>query len=148
MSLEFLLKIAISDSLLKLSEYVFFVLNLKITICFNRKGNKKAPQLLERLLSAVWTGLEPATSCVTGRHSNQLNYQTKMSIVPIFITVWMGPEPATFPTCRDCHSNQLLVRRSFMRRRKLPDQHFNLLFSSRLCKMCCKCRGLNHIIQQ
>ena len=24
----------------------------------------------------VWTGLEPATSCVTGRHSNQLNYQT------------------------------------------------------------------------
>ena len=26
---------------------------------------------------AVWTGLEPATSCVTGRHSNQLNYQTK-----------------------------------------------------------------------
>ena len=27
-------------------------------------------------LFAVWTGLEPATSCVTGRHSNQLNYQT------------------------------------------------------------------------
>ena len=26
---------------------------------------------------AVWTGLEPATSCVTGRRSNQLNYQTK-----------------------------------------------------------------------
>ncbi len=25
---------------------------------------------------AVWTGLEPATSGVTGRHSNQLNYQT------------------------------------------------------------------------
>ena len=25
---------------------------------------------------AVWTGLEPATSCVTGRHANQLNYQT------------------------------------------------------------------------
>ena len=25
---------------------------------------------------AVRTGLEPATSCVTGRHSNQLNYQT------------------------------------------------------------------------
>ena len=24
----------------------------------------------------VRTGLEPATSCVTGRHSNQLNYQT------------------------------------------------------------------------
>ena len=28
---------------------------------------------------AVWTGLEPATSCVTGRHSNQLNYQTNKS---------------------------------------------------------------------
>ena len=26
--------------------------------------------------SAVWTGLEPATPCVTGRYSNQLNYQT------------------------------------------------------------------------
>jgi hypothetical protein len=27
---------------------------------------------------AVRTGLEPATSCVTGRHSNQLNYRTKV----------------------------------------------------------------------
>ena len=27
-------------------------------------------------IMAVWTGLEPATSAVTGRHSNQLNYQT------------------------------------------------------------------------
>jgi len=27
-------------------------------------------------LFAVWTGLEPATPCVTGRYSNQLNYQT------------------------------------------------------------------------
>ena len=26
--------------------------------------------------SAVWTGLEPATPCVTGRYSNQLNYHT------------------------------------------------------------------------
>ena len=25
---------------------------------------------------AVWTRLELATSCVTGRHSNQLNYHT------------------------------------------------------------------------
>jgi hypothetical protein len=29
---------------------------------------------------AVWTGLEPATSCVTGRHSNQLNYQTNIKL--------------------------------------------------------------------
>ena len=28
--------------------------------------------------SAVWTGLEPATPCVTGRYSNQLNYQTNV----------------------------------------------------------------------
>lgn len=27
-------------------------------------------------LFAVWTGLEPATPCVTGRYSNQLNYHT------------------------------------------------------------------------
>ena len=31
------------------------------------------------LSSAVWTGLEPATPCVTGRYSNQLNYHTKLS---------------------------------------------------------------------
>ena len=29
------------------------------------------------IIRAVWTRLELATSCVTGRHSNQLNYQTK-----------------------------------------------------------------------
>ena len=31
---------------------------------------------------AVWTGLEPATSAVTGRHSNQLNYQTNIYTLP------------------------------------------------------------------
>ena len=30
------------------------------------------------LSSAVWTGLEPATPCVTGRYSNQLNYHTRI----------------------------------------------------------------------
>ena len=30
------------------------------------------------LSSAVRTGLEPATSGVTGRHSNQLNYRTRI----------------------------------------------------------------------
>ena len=29
-------------------------------------------------LPAVWTGLEPATPCVTGMYSNQLNYQTSI----------------------------------------------------------------------
>ena len=33
-------------------------------------------------LVAVWTRLELATPCVTGRYSNQLNYQTKFSIYP------------------------------------------------------------------
>ena len=28
------------------------------------------------IVYADWTGLEPATSAVTGRHSNQLNYQS------------------------------------------------------------------------
>ena len=32
-------------------------------------------------LKAVWTGLEPATPCVTGMYSNQLNYQTHCFIV-------------------------------------------------------------------
>ena len=30
---------------------------------------------------AVWTGLEPATPCVTGRYSNQLNYHTMLAII-------------------------------------------------------------------
>ena len=33
-------------------------------------------------LSAVWTGLEPATPCVTGRYSNQLNYHTVCKSFP------------------------------------------------------------------
>ena len=38
---------------------------------------KKASKNFEALSKfAVWTGLEPATPCVTGRYSNQLNYQT------------------------------------------------------------------------
>jgi hypothetical protein len=38
---------------------------------------KKSFNYVEALSNfAVWTGLEPATSAVTGRHSNQLNYQT------------------------------------------------------------------------
>ena len=48
---------------------------------------KKKPQLIDLYmnygfdfkLSAVRTGLEPATHGVTGRYSNQLNYRTKLS---------------------------------------------------------------------
>jgi hypothetical protein len=41
------------------------------------KGNKKGTNQSVDDLSpkAGWTGLEPATSAVTGQHSNQLNYQ-------------------------------------------------------------------------
>ena len=40
----------------------------------NLPKNKKSQKIFLRLF-AGWTGLEPATSAVTGRHSNQLNYQ-------------------------------------------------------------------------
>jgi hypothetical protein len=48
------------------------------TLSFNQVLYQLSYQayILLYLLMAVWTGLEPATSCVTGRHSNQLNYQT------------------------------------------------------------------------
>jgi hypothetical protein len=45
--------------------------------------NKKALKFneLQGFLSlAVRTGLEPATPCVTGRYSNQLNYRTKPAL--------------------------------------------------------------------
>ncbi len=43
-----------------------------------RKGTQKIEIRFLILLSplAVWTGLEPATFCVTGRRSNQLIYHT------------------------------------------------------------------------
>src|SRR5210317_214119 len=31
---------------------------------------------------AEWTGLEPATPCVTGRYSNQLNYHSSLLSAP------------------------------------------------------------------
>ncbi len=39
------------------------------------------------LSSAVWTGLEPATPCVTGRYSNQLNYHTKLDFESVATVV-------------------------------------------------------------
>ena len=32
---------------------------------------------------AEWTGLEPATPCVTGTYSNQLNYHSGCSKLPL-----------------------------------------------------------------
>ena len=57
-----------------------YLANLKLwCICGAIHKKKNANSLLFRLLAfsfAVWTGLEPATPCVTGRYSNQLNYHT------------------------------------------------------------------------
>ena len=38
------------------------------------------------ILIAVWTRLELATPCVTGRYSNQLNYQTVLTILLLIIS--------------------------------------------------------------
>ena len=66
--------------------------------------NKKSPDFSE--LFAVWTGLEPATPCVTGMYSNQLNYQTNSFNLSINLAVWTGLEPAT-PCVTGMYSNQL-----------------------------------------
>src|SRR6478736_6121728 len=50
------------------------------------------------LKMAVWTGLEPATSCVTGRHSNQLNYQTILRGQDLNLRP-SGYEPDELPDC-------------------------------------------------
>jgi hypothetical protein len=58
---------------------------------------------------AVRTGLEPATSCVTGRHSNQLNYRTN-----IFMnnSVYFSD----LPDEKSGYSNQLNYRTNFNER--------------------------------
>ena len=42
----------------------------------NRRQKKKAPFPAPSAELAEWTGLEPATSGVTGQHSNRLNYHS------------------------------------------------------------------------
>ncbi len=44
------------------------------------KKNHKIFNAHSPLSPAVWTGLEPATPCVTGRYSNQLNYHTVFKV--------------------------------------------------------------------
>ncbi len=61
---------------------------------------------------ADWTGLEPATSAVTGRHSNQLNYQS-------FFASSQGFEPWTLSLTARCSTAEL-------RRRLLGRQDSNL----------------------
>ncbi len=54
--------------------------------------------LLIFLKMAVRTGLEPATSCVTGRHSNQLNYRTRLRGQDLNLRP-SGYEPDELPDC-------------------------------------------------
>jgi hypothetical protein len=46
----------------------------------NTKSKKPATRAGYKGIRADRTGLEPATSAVTGRHSNQLNYRSKYFI--------------------------------------------------------------------
>lgn len=63
------------------------------------RGNERLIKIL--VITALYmmaepTGLEPATSDVTGRRSNQLNYDSALSnsLLPVIGTV--GLEPTTF----------------------------------------------------
>ena len=61
--------------------------------------NKKPHIAVE--LPADRTGLEPATSAVTGRHSNQLNYRSNIFKDLLFYLItglWFEPVPTL---CRD-----------------------------------------------
>ncbi len=51
-----------------------------------------------RAFSATLTGLEPATSAVTGRHANQLRYRALLVVKTFTITVTpTGFEPVLSP---------------------------------------------------
>ena len=60
----------------------------------SRCANRTAlhPESSLKILFAVRTGLEPATPCVTGMYSNQLNYRT------IFV---IRNSPVPFCVCKD-----------------------------------------------
>ena len=46
-------------------------------------------------MMAEWTGLEPATSGVTGQHSNQLNYHSALNCCLVLMVGAEGFEPPT-----------------------------------------------------
>ncbi len=54
----------------------------------------KEPLFREALISATLTGLEPATSAVTGRHANQLRYR---AMLLNYIVTPTGFEPVLPP---------------------------------------------------
>ena len=76
--------------------------------------NRNAPHLCERHFVAVRTGLEPATPCVTGMYSNQLNYRT----------IWRS-----FVICSRYHSR--LRVQSYSKKSKPPNfspKYFSKIF--------------------
>ena len=53
--------------------FIAFRCHLGLRIQFNRTNIEETGGIFEKIVAGV-TGLEPATSCVTGRRSNQLSY--------------------------------------------------------------------------
>ena len=52
---------------------IYYKRSIKLT------KKEKSSENSELFMLAVRTGLEPATPCVTGMYSNQLNYRTRIS---------------------------------------------------------------------
>ena len=78
----------------RLNEAVRQIYLIESELDENENGTSKG--IFDLCRSADWTGLEPATSAVTGRHSNQLNYQSNLRISQ----VPMGTEVRTHAACR------------------------------------------------
>ena len=60
-----------------------------------RRAIKIYNSLMLKVYMAGRTGLEPATSCVTGRRSNQLNYRPKAVYCEVLMVGGTGIEPVT-----------------------------------------------------
>ena len=58
-----------------------------------RRLLEKKPSIKKGFSSATLTGLEPATSAVTGRHANQLRYRA--SLFSVISVVALAAEPLT-----------------------------------------------------
>jgi hypothetical protein len=65
------------------------------------------------LAVAEWTGLEPATTGVTGRYSNQLNYHSVKCIASRYNYIWWvlrGSNPRPSPCKGDALPAELSTR--------------------------------------
>ncbi len=72
--------------------------------------NKKTlTQKVRVCFMAVWTGLEPATPCVTGRYSNQLNYQTN----DFMLTSRQYSDNSRIQTLLNCLNKAFFIYRNF-----------------------------------